>query len=141
MERTNTSVTLFSEHHLSNAAIQTVRIGNYNVGAYYCRQHTKCGGVAIFVQKPYQFVVLDVSEYCREQDVEVCALRVSPSSLTHLTVLTVYRSPTGDFNIFLQYIDRVLKLISKHPVNIILTGDFNVNLGPKVKKGINLYPY
>ena len=65
---------------------------------------------------------------------EVCALRVSPSSLTHLTVLTVYRSPTGDFNIFLQNIDRVLKLISKHPVNIILTGDFNVNFMAKSKK-------
>ena len=63
-----------SEHHLSSVAIQKVIIENYNLGAYYYRQYTRCGGVCIFVQKSYQLTTLDLSEYCIEQDIEVCAL-------------------------------------------------------------------
>jgi len=103
-----------------------INIENYNLGAYYCRQYTKCGGVCIFVQKPYQFTTLDLSEYCTEQDIEVCALRISYSPF-NLTVVSIYRSPSGDFNIFLKSIESVLNLIYKHSVNIILAGDFNVN--------------
>jgi hypothetical protein len=40
-----------SEHHLSTEIIQTIIIDNYNLGAYYCRKYTKCGGVCIFVHK------------------------------------------------------------------------------------------
>jgi len=33
-----------SEHHLSTEVIQGIIIDNYNLGAYYCRKLTKCGG-------------------------------------------------------------------------------------------------
>jgi hypothetical protein len=44
-----------SEHQLSTEVIQTIIIDNYNLSAYYCRKHAKCG-VCIFIHKSYQFV-------------------------------------------------------------------------------------
>jgi exonuclease III len=115
-----------TEHHLPYTAIQKVNTVNYNLGAYYCRQYTKCGGVCIFVQKSYQFTTIDLSVCCREQDVEVCALKMIRSPFNFI-VVTIYRSPSGDFNIFLKKLKGVLNSLSKYSINLILAGDFNVN--------------
>ena len=115
-----------TEHHIPYTAIQKANIANYNLGAYYCRQYTKCGGVCIFVQKSYQFTTIELSEYCREQDMEVCALKMVHSPF-NLIVVSIYRSPSGDFIIFLKKLEGVLNSLSKYSINLIIAGDFNVN--------------
>jgi exonuclease III len=67
-------VLCLSEHHLSREVIQDIIVDDYNLGAYYCRNFTKCDGVCIFLQKSYQFINVDLNSYCNEKDIEVCAI-------------------------------------------------------------------
>ena len=42
-------------------------------------------------------------------------------------VLSIYRSPTGNFDIFMEKLEEILNLLFLNPVNLIICGDFNVN--------------
>jgi hypothetical protein len=66
----------FTEHHLPMEVVQTIIIDNYNLGAYYCRKHIKCG-VCIFTHKSYHFVTIDLDSRCIKQDFKVCAIKLS----------------------------------------------------------------
>jgi len=102
-----------SEHHLSTEIIQSITVDNYNLGAYYCRKFTKCGGVCTFLHKSYQFINVDLNSHCKEQDIVICAIRLVHSPL-NLCVLSIYRSPTGNFDTFIKKIKRNTKsIISK----------------------------
>jgi hypothetical protein len=41
----------FSEHHLKKFELDQINVDGYRLGAAYCRQVVKRGGVCIFVQK------------------------------------------------------------------------------------------
>jgi hypothetical protein len=102
-----------SEHHLSTEVIQSIIVDNYNLGAYYCRKFTKCGGVCIFLHKSYQFINVDLNSHCKEQDIDICAKRLVHTPL-NFCVLSIYRSPTGNFDTFIKKIRRNTKsIISK----------------------------
>jgi len=115
-----------SEHHLSTEVIQGIIVDNYNLGAYYCRKLTKYGGVCIFLHKSYQFINVDLNSHCREQDIEIYALRLV-HSLLNFCVLSLYRSPTGNFDTFMEKLEGTLNLLFLNLVNLITCGDFNVN--------------
>jgi len=115
-----------SEHHLSTEVIQGISVDNYNLGAYYCRKLIKCGGVCIFLHKSYQFINVDLNSHCREQDIEICAIRLVHSPL-NFCILSIYRSPTGNFDTFMEKLEEILNLLFLNLVNLIVCGDFNVN--------------
>jgi hypothetical protein len=81
-----------SEHHSPSGIISSVSDDNYNLGAFYSRKINKCGGVCIFLHKSCQYINIDLSCHCREQDFEICAIKLTNSSL-NLYVLSLYRSP------------------------------------------------
>jgi hypothetical protein len=78
----------FTEYHLPMEVIQTIIIDNYNLGASYCRKHTKCGGVFIFIHKSYHFVNIDLDSHCIGQDFEICTIKLSNSPI-NLCVLAL----------------------------------------------------
>jgi len=41
----------FSEHHLQKPELDQINVDGYRLGAAYCRQVVKRGGVGIFVKK------------------------------------------------------------------------------------------
>jgi hypothetical protein len=53
-----------------------MQIENYNLGARYCRKTLEKGGVSIFVHKNIQFTKINLEDYCKDQDLEVCALKL-----------------------------------------------------------------
>jgi len=75
--------------------LEKVHIENYNLGAHYCRQLCEKCGVAIFVHNSLSFSNIDNAEHCEEQDIEICALRLSFGTL-NICVLTLYRAPSGN---------------------------------------------
>jgi len=89
-------VLCFSEHHLKNFELDQINIDGYNPGAAYCRQNIKRGGVCIFVRNNLNYTNIDLSVYCKNQDIEICALKLE-LTLTNLRIMTVYRAPTGNF--------------------------------------------
>ena len=46
----------------------------------------------------------------------------------YLVVVLVYRSPSGSIPSFLKILEEVLDSVQKHPYELILMGDFNLNL-------------
>jgi exonuclease III len=46
---------------------------------------------------------------------------------TNICILTVYRSPTGNFSYFLNNLESVLTRLYSTSLDIILCGDINVN--------------
>jgi hypothetical protein len=44
-------VLYLTEHHLKHVQLEKFHIGNYKLGAHYCRQQCEKGGIVIFVHK------------------------------------------------------------------------------------------
>jgi hypothetical protein len=64
------------------------------------------GGVCIFVEHNLSFLNVNLNSYCIEKDVEVCAISLR-TVYTKFYILSVYRSPTGNFSNFLQNLDGI----------------------------------
>ena len=65
-----------TEHHLKSNEISNTNIPNYNIGAEYCRPTLKCGGVCIYVHGTIKFTNTNLYKYCREQDLEIAAVKL-----------------------------------------------------------------
>jgi exonuclease III len=116
----------FTEHHLTKPEISRTVIKFCNLRAYFCRKSRKIGGVNIFVHQNRQFTPTDPDEFCIAQETEICAVKLHYFS-TNICILTVYRSPTGNFLHFLNNLESSLTRIYANSSIIILCGDINVN--------------
>jgi exonuclease III len=94
----------FSEHHLKNFELEQINVDGYNLGATHCRQVIKRGGVCIFVRNNLNYTNIDLSAYCKDQDIDICALNLE-LTFSNLRIMTVYRAPTGNFELFLTRLD------------------------------------
>jgi hypothetical protein len=74
--------------------LEQINLEDYKLGAAYCRKSLLKGG--------------DLSKYCKEQDIEACALKLELTAL-HINVVTVYRAPYGNFNSSLNGLDSIIK--------------------------------
>ena len=64
----------------------------------------KKGGVRIYALNGLICSKIDMSNYCKDQDNEICMLKINFMSVK-LHILVVYRAPTRDFNFFLNQLD------------------------------------
>jgi len=64
--------------------------------------------------------------FCRDQDLEVCAMKLQISSFV-FCILCVYRPPTGNFSYFLISLESILNHLYTNFINIIICGDININ--------------
>ena len=64
----------FTEHHFNQHEIELVQVDNYTLGASFCRNSFKMGGVCIFVNKNLNFIKVDLRKFSLDQDIEVCVL-------------------------------------------------------------------
>jgi hypothetical protein len=100
-------ILFFSEHHLKQIELEQINLG-YKLGAAYCRKSVLKGGVCIFGHRKYNYSNGDLSEYCKEQDIQACALKLKFTALT-IHVDTIYRAPCGNFNSSLNGLDSIIK--------------------------------
>jgi hypothetical protein len=83
------------------------------------------GGISIFVDDTFHCTNINLDEFCSEQDIKACAVRINSSSLT-ICIISIYRSLTGNFLHFLGTLDSILNFLHKNTIDIIC-GDFNTN--------------
>ena len=102
-------------------------LDKYTLGASFCRQTYKHGGVCIYVLNNIQFSTINLEVYPKEKDLEICALKLSVSN-NNFAVICIYRSPTGDFIYFLNQLESILNKIYNSSIDIIPCGDFNTKL-------------
>jgi len=68
------------------------------------------GDVAISVHNSLYFSNTDIDKHCGEQDIEMCALKLSFSAL-NMYILTLYRAPSGNFSCFFTQIGHYSSII------------------------------
>jgi len=89
------------EHHLKNIETDNLPIDRFKLGSKFCRHEYKNGGVCIFVHEDFEFSSISLDKYCKEKDIEVCAVRLKIIPI-QLIILAIYRSPSGNFTNFLR---------------------------------------
>jgi hypothetical protein len=115
-----------TEHHLKDYEIDKISIDHYNLGAKFCRQFLKNGRVSIFVHESIKFTNLTLEGKCKEQEIEVCAVKLNLSAIK-IIIIAIYRLPSGNFSYFLKKSDTILNLLHNNKIEFIICGDINVN--------------
>jgi len=133
----NPHILCITEHHLRSEEINIINLGQYTLGAYYCRRHFKQGGVSIFILSNIMYEIIDLNQFKKENDLEICALKIK-FLLTYLIVLCIYRSPSGNFSYFITQIEMVLNKLYKISSNTIVCGDFDINFLDSSSKALLL---
>jgi exonuclease III len=112
--------------HLQKSELEQISINNYRLGAGYCRQAVKRGGVSIFVHETLRSTNIDLVTYCKEQVIEACALKIE-TTLFNATITAIYRTPNGNLGLFLNGLDNIIRSLFKVRAKLIICGDINVN--------------
>ena len=108
-----------TEHHLRPFQLQLITMDSYILGAEFSRQSFLKGGACIFIQKHLPFSIINIEKFCKAKELEACALRLDFLSFK-ICVITVYRSPNGDFQSFIKGLDNIINKIYKPGVQLII---------------------
>ena len=109
--------------------LRSIHITQFNLGSFSCRSLYKGGGTAIFYRKELDVNCIDLSEFCIDKHIELCCLRwVTRDSKNETVILNCYRSPSGDINVFLSQLSKVMDYIYSSNANFIVCGDFNMDM-------------
>ena len=115
-----------TEHHLRDHEIDIMSIPQYKLGAKYCRLNLKYGSVSIYILDSLTCDNVNLINYSKEQDLEIWSikLRTQPKNII---LICIFRAPSGNFNNFLDIMDRILNLLHKPKTEFISCGDININ--------------
>jgi len=111
-----------TENHLQNEEIANVKLDQYTLGAQFCIQTYKQGGVCIYVSNDIQFSTINLEQHNSEKDLEICTLKVHIPSNSFI-IICISRSPLRNFNYFLNQLESILNKIYKVSTDLILCGD------------------
>ena len=80
---------------------------DYILGAEFSRRSFhKGGGVFIFLQKYFPFSVINIEKFCKDKELEACALIFDVLHFK-VCIITIYRSPNGNFQYFIKVLDNI----------------------------------
>ena len=89
--------------------------------------------MCIFVREDFDFFSIPLDKYCKEKDIEVCAVRLQKPPI-QLIILAIYRSPSGNFTTFLKNLDSILSTWYSNKIEFVICGDININYLGNCKK-------
>ena len=69
-------VLCFTEHHLKSYQLDNILFQNFKLGAKFCRNIYKNGGICIYIHESCQFSNINVQNFCKEKDLEVCGIKL-----------------------------------------------------------------
>lgn len=119
-------VICITEHFMESGNEDLMFIPNFYLAAYYSR-NTKRGGTCIFVRTGLQYCILtEVAKQSISGLFECCAIELIPYNIV---IISIYRVPKHNYILFYEKLDNILKkLCSSTNKNIILAGDFNIDI-------------
>jgi hypothetical protein len=116
------SIACICEHWLNQPEIEIAVPQGYCLGNSFVRSLHIRGGVSIYVAEGISFTKLDLNSFCQEQDFEVTGVMFAQ---LNLIVVSLYRSPVGKVDIFLQAMENLLLFLIVFKCKIIIAGDVN----------------
>ena len=114
-------------------SINLIQIDSYTLGASFCRNFFKKGGVCIFVNKNLHFMNIDLQKISHERDIEVGAVKIYVNSAS-ICILSIYRAPSGNFALFHDKLEVILNLLHRNNTQLIICGDLSINYLVENKK-------
>lgn len=119
-------VACITEHWLTDKTQHKIVIPNYDVASCICRASSIHGGSLILLRSHTKSKPIDyINQLSIERQVEMAAVKLYESDLA---IISLYRPPLGDVNIFLEQIDLALNFLIGLSINyIIVAGDYNIN--------------
>ena len=112
-----------SECHLKKFELYQINVNGYRLGTAHCRQVVKRCSVCIFVPENLSYTNIVLGKHCKDQEKEVCVLKLKSTFFN--CIVAVYRAPTGNFNLFLNRLDDIIKTLHKVELNLTICGDVN----------------
>lgn len=117
-----------SEHWKTEVQLTAYGIENFYLVSCFCRQENEHGGSAIYARKSIQCKErTDIKAFSVSGQFEcsACEWKINKEKII---VMSIYRPPTGDINIFNNNLEEVLCLVCQENAIIIVAGDFNIDL-------------
>nr|CAI5853961.1 unnamed protein product [Callosobruchus analis] len=127
MKQYNLDILAISEHHITNDELSNICFEGYKVTEYFSRTNHKNGGTAIIVRSTLEYNLANLSSLSVEGHSEICGINFT-LDLRTVCIIVVYRPPSGDMNIFFETIVQALIKSSRQSDDIILCGDFNIDI-------------
>lgn len=122
----NFDVICLTESWLQNVEVDLFNIRNYNIASFFCRTSSIHGGIVIFLKRNIEFKTINQFDVlCEEKHFDCAAVQLINEKTL---VVTIYRSPDGDINVFFHKLYCILEMIQNMNLKIILNGDFNINI-------------
>jgi hypothetical protein len=89
--------------------------------------------VCSYMHKSLNFENINLEIYCIEKDFEVCAWKFNLNFI-QACIITMYRVPSGNFNLFVNELDMLLRKLYILTLEYIIYGDINIDYLTKKKK-------
>jgi len=89
--------------------------------------------VCIFIHEDLEFFSISLDKYCKEKDIEVCAVKLNITPI-QLIILAIYRSTSGNITNLLKNFDSVLNTWYSNKTIFVICGDININYLENCKK-------
>ena len=106
--------------------LQKISINDYKLAAYFCRTSYAKGGVCTYALKSLKVGTINIETQCKEKDLELAAIKLSLNSSV-ICVITIYRAPSGNFNLFINKLDTILRHLYNPALEFIICGDVNID--------------
>lgn len=133
LDENNLDFLCINEHWMLYDEISCISLKNYRLVSVFSRINAVHGGVAIYCLNKYNPTpIKDVNSLSIELHCEVAGI-----TYNDIHILSVYRSPNGDFNLFLERLSLALDIVTKKNKKTIVTGDFNVHFNTN-ERNLNL---
>ena len=79
------------------------------------------------MHKTFKFANINLDDYCKDQDMETCELKLE-SIFSNICILTLYRTPSGNFDQFLNRLESIFSMLHSPKTEFIICGDISVNI-------------
>lgn len=126
LEAMNPDVISVVEHWCSDESLSVVVLPGYDRAASFCRSKREHGGSAIFTRIGLVPRDLQVTKMSEEMECESCAVKINIGQ-NHFTIISVYRPPSGNLEIFLEKLSSILQHCERKNDIVFLCGDLNIN--------------
>lgn len=116
-----------AEHWCDKIEIAFMNLENYVLAASYCRPTRMHGGTVIYLKNTQQFKnIPQIEEFSLEMHCEFCAINLKYMSKS-ICVVSVYRPPTGDIELFCKMFTYVLNYCYTGSISVFICGDLNID--------------
>lgn len=119
-----------TEHWQSGTSLEAVKLAGFHLMSSYCRQSLIHGGVGIYVNHKVKHnckTSSKVEKFSIEYHFECAGIELYLGDKLQLYIISIYRSPSGNIDIFFSAFNDLLNSLSPNKNSVCICGDLNID--------------